>query len=199
MKLHFESFRAVEGDYSRASANYIPLLLALAVVLGGCFYPPQEKPQPTTPRLTSVTLKLPYDMAWDTVKAVVENNGYRTIRADPNDGTLEAETVGTGFTLEDADCGKVRGIGRTIDAEPDLNSSAVYDFHVATAGTESSIVSVEATFTAPLHVPLHPTKDVTCTSRGRQEARLMEEVKAEALKQRRPVEHAVPDILKNPQ
>jgi hypothetical protein len=47
-------------------------------------------------------------------------------------------------------------------------------------------------------VPLHPLTDIQCVSRGRQEARLLNEIKTEAPKQRRPIEHAAPDILKNP-
>ncbi len=183
--------------YSRPSARWRSPLLLLITMVAGCFYPPQTKP-PSPDHPLSVTLDQPYDLAWNTVQAVVEKNEFKVIVANPNDGTLEAQAVGRGFTLQDADCGKVRGIGSTLDAEPDFNSSAVYDFHVQTKGQEASTVSVEATFSAPLHVPLHPVTDVRCTSRGRQEARLLDEIKKEAPKQRRPIEHAAPDILKNP-
>lgn len=183
--------------YCRPSARWRSPLLLLITMVAGCFYPPQTKP-PTPDHSSSVTLSLPYDLAWNAVQAVVEKNEFKVVLANPNDGTLEAQAVGGGFTLQDADCGKVRGVGRTIDAEPDPNSSAVYDFHVQPKGQEASTVSIEATFTAPLHVPLHPVTDIQCTSRGRQEARLLDEIKKEAPKQRRPIEHAAPDILKNP-
>ena len=165
-------------------------------MLSGCFYPPQQKP--LAAKSIAVTLDRPYDLAWDAVQAVVANNGFRVITANPNDGTIEAQAIGKGFTLEDADCGKLRGAGAKIDAEPDFDASAVYDLRVEAKEPQLSTVTIAATFTAPLHVPLHPVTDIECVSRGRQEARLLGEIKAEAPKHRRAIEHAAPDILKNP-
>jgi hypothetical protein len=164
--------------------------------IAGCFYPPQHKP--LTPNRTTVSLDLPYDLAWAAVQTVVARNGYHVVTDNPNNGTIEAQAVGRGFTLDDADCGKLRGIGGKVKEEPDPDSSAIYDFHIEAREPHQSVVRIEATFTAPLHVPLHPLTDLQCVSRGRQEARLLNEIKAEAPKQRRPIEHAAPDILKNP-
>jgi hypothetical protein len=132
------------------------------------------------------------------VQAVVARNGYHVVTDNPNNGTIEAQAVGGGFTLDDADCGKLRGIGGKVKEEPDPDSSAVYDFHIEAKAAHQSVVNIDATFMAPLHVPLHPLTDIQCVSRGRQEARLLNEIKTEAPKQRRPIEHAEPDILKNP-
>jgi hypothetical protein len=127
---------------------------------------------------------LPYDLAWQAVQTVVAQNSFHVVTANPNSGTLEAQSVG-GFTVIDADCGQLRGIAGKVDEEPDPDASAVYDFHVEARQTEVSAVSVEATFTAPLHAPLRPLSDVQCVSRGRQEARLLDQVKVEASKAHR--------------
>lgn len=161
---------------------FIPLL-ALAA---GCFYPPQQKP-PTLKR-TSVTVDIPYDLAWNAVQAVVRENAYRVVTSNPNSGTLEAQKIG-GFTLDDADCGNLRGIAGKIKAEPDADASVVYDFHVDAKTEHASVISVAATFTAPLHVPLHPISDEQCVSRGVQEARLLEQIRRQALLEHRAPEH----------
>ena len=46
-------------------------------------------------------------------------------------------------------------------------------FQINPGGNESAQVDVEATFTAPLHVPLHPVSGEQCVSRGTEEARLL--------------------------
>lgn len=157
--------------------------LPLIAIFAGCFYPPQEKPP--APNRTSVTLDQPYDLAWDAVQTVVADNAYHVVTSNPNSGTVEAQKVG-GFTLDDADCGKLRGIAGKIKAEPDPDSSVVFDFHVEPQAVRTSVVSVGATFTAPLHVPLHPISDVQCVSRGVQEARLLDEIRRQALLEHRP-------------
>ena len=163
---------------------FIPLI----AIVSGCFYPPQQKPP--APNRTSVTLDLPYDLAWDAVQTVVANDAYRVVTSNPNNGTVEAQQIG-GFTLDDADCGKLRGIAGKIKAEPDPDSSVVYDFHVEAKAARTSVVSVGATFTAPLHVPLHPIADEQCVSRGVQEARLLDEIRRQSLLEHRPpLEHA---------
>jgi hypothetical protein len=145
--------------------------------LAGCFYPPQQRPIPQS--RTQVTLDLPYYRAWDAVHKVVERNYYRVITEDPDRGTIEAQAVG-GFTLADANCGRLRGIAGKYEAQPDLASSAIYDFQVKPQGNEAASVNVQATFTAPLHVPLHPPRGEQCVSRGTQEARLLAEISQQA-------------------
>jgi hypothetical protein len=201
MRSHPGARRNLPSHPRQLAAKRLPaLIISLALVwiasIAGCFYPPQ--PKPLTPNRTSVTLDLPYDLAWTAVQTVVARNGYHVVTANPNNGTIEAQAVGGGFTLDDADCGKLRGIGGKVKEEPDPDSSAVYDFHIEAKAAHQSFVNIDATFTAPLHVPLHPLTDIQCVPRGRQEARLLNEIKTEAPKQRRPIEHAAPDILKNP-
>ncbi|HXR24871.1 MAG TPA: hypothetical protein VN742_05875 [Candidatus Binataceae bacterium] len=161
------------------------LLIPLTALAAGCFYPPQLKPPPNR---TSVIIDIPYDLAWDDVQTVVADNLYRVITSNPNVGTLEAQKIG-GFTLDDADCGNLRGIGGKVKAEPDPDASVVYDFHVAPKTEHASVVSVEATFTAPLHVPLHPITDEQCVSRGVQEARLLDQIRRQSLLEHRSLEH----------
>lgn len=158
------------------------LLLAAIAVTAGCVYAPQQKPP--TPSRTTVTLDLPYDLAWDAVQRVAKQNDFHVVVANVNDGMLEAQSVG-GFTLQDADCGELRGIAGKVNEEPDPDSSAVYDFHVIATEPEQSTVSVEGTFTAPLHVPFRPISSVQCVSRGRQEARLLNEIKLQAREEHR--------------
>jgi hypothetical protein len=158
-------------------------IIIFALTFGGCFYPPQQKPIPSSG--TQITLALPYDLAWDAAHAVIAQNGYRIITEDPDNGIVEAQAVG-GFTTNDADCGKLKGIAGKYQAEPDLDSSAVYDFHVRPEGNEASTVSIRAAFTSPLHVPLHPMGDVQCISRGTQEKRLIKEIALQAHNEHRP-------------
>lgn len=167
------------------------LFLSLIACAAGCFYPPMREPPP--PSRTTIALDLPYDLAWDTVQKVVADNAYRVITSNPNNGTVEAQQIG-GFTLDDADCGNLRGIAGKIRAEPDPDSSVVYDFHVEPRAARVSVVSVAATFTAPLHVPLHPISDEQCVSRGVQEARLLDAIHRQSLLEHREPEHA--DIRK---
>lgn len=159
------------------------LLLSVAILLAGCFYPAQIKPP--EPKRTSVTLQVPYDLAWNAVHTVIIQNGAHIVTENPDTGTIEFQSIG-GFTLADADCGKLRGIAGKIDAEPDPDSSAVYDVKIEAKAARVSVVMVQATFTAPLHVPLHSIGDVQCVSRGVQEAKLLNQIKAQALVEHRP-------------
>jgi hypothetical protein len=168
------------------------LIMPLFALTSGCFYPPQQKPP--APNRTTLTVDIPYDLAWDDVQSVVADNLYRVVTSNPNSGILEAQKIGS-FTLDDADCGSLRGIGGKIKSEPDPDASVVYDFHVEPKSQHASIVSVEATFTAPLHVPLHPITDEQCVSRGVQEARLLEQIKRQSLLEHRSLEHV--DLRKN--
>jgi hypothetical protein len=157
--------------------------LAALLTCTGCFYPPLEKPP--TRKKDRIMLSLPYDLAWDAVNAVVARNGYQVIARDPNHGIIETQT--NHFTLRDADCGQLKSVAGKYPAEPSQAASAVYNFSVKPNGTEASIVSVRATFSAPLHVPLHPPRDVQCVSLGTQEARLLKEIAQEARLTHRPI------------
>lgn len=164
----------------RMKAHSIILAIPL---LAGCFYPAQIKPP--APQQTSATLDVPYDLAWNAVHTVVVQNGAHIVTENPDAGAIEFEAIG-GFTLADADCGKLRGVGGKIDAEPDPNSSAVYDVKVEAQAPRISVVTVHATFEAPLHLPLHSVGDVQCVSRGVQEAKLLDQIKAQSLVEHRP-------------
>jgi hypothetical protein len=145
----------------------------IALALSGCFYPPQQTVLPDS--RTHLIVQLPYYKVWDAVHDVVIHNDYRIITEDPDQGTIEAQAAG-GFTVDDADCGRLKGIGGKYEAEPDADASAVYDFEIKPKGNEATSVNVEGTFTAPLHVPLHPPSGEQCVSRGTQEARLLKEI-----------------------
>jgi hypothetical protein len=165
------------------------LVLSIAAI-AGCFYPPQQKPLPG--RSTEVTVPVAYDLTWDAVHSVISANGYRVIRENPDQGIVEAQAVG-GFTLKDADCGKLKGIAGNYEAEPDPDASAVYDFQVKPKGTGASTVGIQATFSAPLHIPMHPVSDEQCVSRGIEEARLLEQISRQASMEHRPkFERALP-------
>jgi hypothetical protein len=149
----------------------------IAMVLAGCFYPPRQRPLPDSQ--TQLILHLPYYKVWDAVHQVIVKNDYRIITENPDDGTIEAEAPGS-FTLADADCGKLESIGTKYNAEPDPDATALYDFQVKPRGNEMSTVGIQGTFTAPLHVPLHPVRGEQCISRGTQERRLLTEIARQA-------------------
>ena len=158
-------------------------LLVASLAAAGCFYPPTEKP--AADDQDRLTLALPFDLAWDAVHSVIADNSLHIIAEDPNNGIIETQAA-TGFSLKDADCGDLRGIATKYRAEPDPGSSAVYNFVVKPQGDEASVVVLQAVFTSPLHVPLHPMSDENCTSRGTVETRLFKEIKAQAAKEHRP-------------
>jgi hypothetical protein len=158
------------------------MALGMAWLASGCFYPPtQEPPAPTK---DEITVSQPYDIVWDAVHNVIREHKLRVNADDPNQGIIETET--NRFTLEDADCGKVKGVSTKYAAEPDRAATAVYYFKVKPKGHEASTVSVLATFSAPLYVPLHRPRDEQCVSRGKAEARLLSEVAEEAAAIHRP-------------
>jgi hypothetical protein len=160
---------------------YCAVVLALAAA--GCFYPPTQKP--VADDKNQLTLALPFDLAWKAVHKVIANNGFHIIAEDPNNGIIESQAA-TGFSLKDADCGDLRGIANKYHAEPDAGSSAVYNFSVKPQGNEASVVILQAIFTSPLQVPLHPMSDENCISRGTKEARLFKEIEEQAHKEHRP-------------
>ncbi len=160
----------------------IAMAIAMIATIAGCFYPPTQKPLPRT--RSAIVLDQPYDLAWDAVHHVIRKNALRINAEDPNHGIIETET--NHFSLKDADCGQLKGIIGKYAAEPDQAATAVYNFEVRPKGREASTVSIQATFSAPLYVPLHPPRDVECISRGKAEARLLEQVTAEAATVHRP-------------
>jgi hypothetical protein len=145
----------------------------LALIIGGCFYPPQQTPLPDSQ--THLVLHSPYYKVWDAVHEVIIKNDYRIINEDPDQGIIEAEAAGS-FTLADADCGKLSSVGNRYSAEPDPNATALYDFQIKPHGNEASTVELQGTYSAPLHVPFHPVRGERCVSRGTQEARLLKEI-----------------------
>jgi hypothetical protein len=158
------------------------MALGMAALASGCFYPPTQKPP--APSKDEVTLDEPYDIVWDAVHNVIGEHKLRINADDPNQGIVETET--NRFTLEDADCGKVKGVSTKYAAEPDRAATAVYYFKVKPKGHEASTVSVQATFSAPLYVPLHTPRDEQCVSRGKAEARLLSEIAEQAAAIHRP-------------
>jgi hypothetical protein len=156
--------------------------LAIAIALSACVYPPVT--QPPSDDQQRVIIPLPYDLAWDAVNTVIQENSLRIQAQDSNHGIIEA--VGPRFTLHDADCGKIKSVVGTYAAEPEKNSSSVYNFLVRPHGKEASTVEVRATFASPVRVPLRPTKDVDCVSRGIEESNLLRQVLVEAKHTRRP-------------
>jgi hypothetical protein len=145
-------------------------ILILAVMLAGCFYPPRERP--LLDSRSSLIVHSPYYKVWDAVHEVLAHGDYRIVNENPDQGIIEAQAAGS-FTLADADCGKLRAVAGKYNAEPDPNASALYDFQIEPRGNESSSVSVQGTFTTPVHVPLHPVRGGQCVSKGTQEARLL--------------------------
>ena len=161
----------------------ITAILGAALAISGCFYPPLARP-PSAAQ-AQVRVKVPYDLAWDAVNSVIKKNNYNVRAQDPNHGIIEAQ--GTSFTLEDADCGEFRSLGGRFAVDPGAASAAEYNFRLKADGPEASIVEVEATFVAPLTVPLRPPSSIECVSRGTNEARLLGEVVEQAGQERRPI------------
>jgi hypothetical protein len=159
----------------------IPGLLA-ALSVAGCFIPPVTQPPPDAQQ--QVVIALPYDLAWDAVNAVITENSFHVQAQDMTNGIIEA--VGPRFTLHDADCGKIKSVAGAYTAEPQANSSSVYNFLVRPRGREATLVEVRATFNSSVAIPLHPATDVDCVSHGIQESNLLREVLVEAKKTHRP-------------
>src|SRR5579863_3542618 len=139
-----------------------PLLAAAMVALAGCFEPPTTVAPPDD-RVRTI-IPIPYDLAWDAVNRVVENRGLRVGAQDENHGIIEAE--GGRFTAQDADCGYIKSIAGMYPAEPSQNSTSVYSILVRPHGREASSVTIAASFTSGVRVPMHTSYDVDCVSRG---------------------------------
>lgn len=149
----------------------------------GCFNPPPP-PRPAKLEKNQLELQLPYDLAWEAVNAVVIKNDYRVSARDPNNGVLETQVEHGEFTLKDADCGQIEIVGK-FSARPAEVASAVFNFYVKPTGPRTSVVTVTATFQAPVQVPFRQMESVKCTSRGVQEARLIKELAEQAAITRR--------------
>ncbi len=161
----------------------VPTLgLVAALSAAGCLYPPTTQPPPDEQQ--QVVIPLPYDLAWDAVNAVVAENSFHVQAQDMTNGIIEA--AGPRFTLHDADCGKIKSVAGAYTAEPEANSSSVYNFLVRPRGPEATLVEVRATFNSSVKVPLHPATDVDCVSHGIQESNLLRQVLVEARKTHRP-------------
>jgi hypothetical protein len=158
------------------------MTLVMIFLATGCFYPPTQKPP--APGKDELTLDQPYDLAWDAVHNVIKKNNLRVNADDPNQGIIETEA--NRFTIADADCGKLKGVSGKYAAEPDRAATVVYYFKIKPKGHEASVVSVQATFSAPLYVPLHQPRDEQCVSRGKAEARLLKQIADEAAAIHRP-------------
>jgi hypothetical protein len=149
----------------------------------GCLYPPVTQPPPDEKQ--EVVIPLPYDLAWDAVNAVITKNSFHVQAQDMTNGIIEA--AGPLFTLQDADCGKIKGVAGSYAADPEPDSSSVYNFLVRPRGPEATLVEVRATFNSSVKVPLHPATDVDCVSHGIQESNLLREVLVAAKETHRPV------------
>ncbi len=123
-------------------------------------------------------MPLPYDLTWTAVNDVIRQNGYKVVVANPNHGIIEVQ--GRSFSLQDADCGRIKGVVGTYAATPENDASAVFNFHVSAVSNHKSTVEVRATFASPLKVPLHPMQNEECVSRGAQESRLLQQILAQA-------------------
>ena len=157
-------------------------VLTLLVCASGCYYPAQI--QPPKAMQTRATVARPYDLTWDAVHTVVKQSDFRVVADDPNQGIVEVESHT--FTTGDADCGQLKSVGSRFDAQPDPGGSAVYEFKVEPNGPEATNLSVNATYSTPLHVPFHPIANFQCVSRGTQEARLLHRIDAVAQAEQRP-------------
>jgi hypothetical protein len=158
------------------------LFAIIALISAGCFHPAIAKNEPA-PEHNGVPA--PYDLVWDATISVINKNELKVQAQDPVHGILEAQ--GRRFTLEDADCGVIGTPLGKVPAEPNVEATTVYTFYLKPDGPEATKVSIVATFSTPGNAPFHPTSDLGCVSKGRQEARLLKEIKEEATHEKRPV------------
>jgi len=153
----------------------VPAAFLVLIVAPGCFYPPVTPAPPESK--TSAVVGLPYDLAWDAVNEVIVRNGLTVQVSNPNHGIIEAS--GKPFTLQDADCGKIKSIVGSYPAEPETDSTSVYNFYVKPVDNEHTAVSISGTFDSPLKIPLRRPEDVDCVSRGSAESHLLRAILAQ--------------------
>ncbi len=140
-----------------------------ALAAAGCFHAAVAPRQAPAPERDSIPA--PYDEVWDATLQVVKKNELKVQAQDPVNGIVEAQ--GRHFTLEDADCGLVGTPLGKVPVEPTDEATTVFNFYLAPDGPEATKVSVQATFSTPGNAPFHPTTNMNCISKGRQEARLL--------------------------
>jgi hypothetical protein len=153
-----------------------------ALANAGCFHEALATRQ-AAPQKTSIPA--PYDEVWDATLEVVKNNQLKVQAQDPVHGIVEAQ--GRHFTLKDADCGVVGTPLGKVPAEPTDEATTVFNFYLKPDGPEAVNLSIQATFSTPGNAPFHPTTNLNCISKGRQEALLFKEIKEAAGQERRPV------------
>src|SRR5437764_14453417 len=96
----------------------LSLFAILSILASGCFYPPMTQEPPESK--TSAVVPLPFDLTWTAVNNVIQQNRYRIQAQDLNHGILEV--FGNRFTLQDADCGRIKSIAGDYAAPPEVNS-----------------------------------------------------------------------------
>ncbi|MGO9058993.1 MAG: hypothetical protein ACLQU2_16610 [Candidatus Binataceae bacterium] len=153
----------------------------IALTAAGCFHPAIAR-HDAGPDKNSVPVA--YDLVWDATVAVIKKNDLKVQAQDPVHGIIEAQ--GRHFTLQDADCGEVHTPLGKAPAEPTDEATTVYNFYLKPDGPEATNVTIQATFSTPGNAPFHPTRDIECVSKGRQEARLLKQIKDEATGEKRP-------------
>ena len=129
-------------------------------------------------------IPLPYDLTWDVVSKVAKRDGLRVDVSDPNNHNLEMS--GPRFTLQQADCGTIKSVAGEYAAQPEANSTSVYNFFIKPHGPEQTMVEVAVSYNSAVKVPLRPATDVDCISRGTDESRMLKEIIAEAKITQRP-------------
>ncbi len=165
------------------TGHYTIALAALAALAAaGCFHAAVAEHK-RAPEKDSIAA--PYDEVWDATLQVIKKNELKVQAQDPVHGILEAQ--GRHFTLQDADCGLVGTPLGKAPVEPTDAATTVFNFYLAPDGPEATRVSIQATFSTPGNAPFHPIVNINCISKGRQEARLLKEVREAAAQQRRPV------------
>jgi hypothetical protein len=160
------------------------VFLVVAIAGTGCFHPALvARHDATAPQNNSIPS--PYDEVWDATLAVVKKNDLKVQAQDPVHGILE--TQGRHFTLQDADCGLISTPFSKNPAEPTDEATTVFNFYLKADGPEATDVSIQGTFSTPGNAPFHPTANINCISRGREEARLFKQIKEAAAQERRPI------------
>jgi len=156
-------------------------LLIAAAALAGCFH---EAVVTHEPAPDQSSIKAPYDEVWDATLEVIKKNQLKVQAQDPVHGILEAQ--GRHFTLQDADCGVIGTPLGKVPAEPTDEATTVFNFYLAPDGPEATALKIQATFSTPGNAPFHPTSNLNCVSRGRQEAMLLKQIEEAAAQQQRP-------------
>jgi hypothetical protein len=159
------------------------LFAVMALAAAGCFHAAIPAKSEAVPEKDAVAA--PYDLVWDATIAVIKKSDLKVQAQDPVHGIVEAQ--GRHFTLQDADCGLVSSPLGKAPAEPTDEATTVYNFYLKPDGPEATDVTIQATFSTPGNAPFHPTTNLECISKGRQEARLLKQIKEEASHETRPV------------